>query len=37
MDVRVLKTAQIELDESFDYYEQQIEGLGYDFIMEFLQ
>ena len=36
MDVRFLTTAQIELDESFDFYEQQIEGLGYDFIMEVL-
>ena len=36
MNVRFLKTAQIELDESFDYYEEQIEGLGHDFIMEVL-
>jgi len=36
MDVRFLTTAQIELDESFDFYEEQIEGLGYDFIMEVL-
>ncbi len=36
MEVRFLKTAQIELDESFDYYEEQIHGLGHDFMMEFL-
>ena len=36
MEVRFLNAAQIELDEAFYYYEEQIEGLGHDFIKEVL-
>jgi len=36
MKIRFLEVAQIELDESFDYYEEQIEGLGHDFLKEIL-
>lgn len=34
MDIRFLKAAQIELDESFIFYEDQMTGLGYEFIDE---
>jgi len=34
MEYRFLKVAQIELDESFEYYEMQQEKLGYRFIYE---
>lgn len=36
MDIRFLQAAQYELDDSFDYYEQQSNGLGYDFLNEVL-
>ena len=36
MEVRFLKVAQTELDESYDYYEAQIEGLGHAFIAEII-
>jgi hypothetical protein len=34
MEIRFLKAAQLELDESFIYYEEQIAGLGFEFIHE---
>ena len=34
MNIRFLKTAQKELNDSFDWYENQLSGLGYDFLKE---
>ena len=34
MEIRLLKAAQLELDESFIYYEEQMEGLGFEFVSE---
>ena len=34
MNITLLKAAQIELDEGFDYYEEQSPGLGYAFVDE---
>ena len=34
MEIRLLKAAQLELDESFIYYEEQLEGLGHEFVSE---
>lgn len=36
MEIRLLNVAQKELDESFEFYEEQMEGLGYDFLAEIL-
>jgi hypothetical protein len=33
--IRILKPAQLELDEAFDFYESQNSGLGFDFVNEF--
>ena len=33
--ISILKSAQHELDEAFDFYEAQLFGLGYEFIDEF--
>jgi toxin ParE2 len=33
--IRLLKPAQLELDEAFDFYESQNPGLGFYFIEEF--
>jgi len=35
-EIRFLSVAQQEMDESFAYYEQQIMGLGHDFLAEIL-
>lgn len=34
MEIRFLKAAQLELDESFIYYEEQMAGLRFEFIHE---
>ncbi|MDR9418894.1 type II toxin-antitoxin system RelE/ParE family toxin [Gracilimonas sp.] len=36
MKLRLLKPAENEIDEAFEYYEEQLEGLGYKFIDEVL-
>lgn len=33
--IRILKPAQSELDEAFEYYETQLPNLGFEFIEEF--
>jgi len=33
--VRLLKPAHQELDDAFAYYQQQYDGLGYEFVDEF--
>ncbi len=35
MKVALLPLAQIELDEAFSWYEEQVIGLGYEFFNEF--
>ncbi|MEX0649202.1 MAG: type II toxin-antitoxin system RelE/ParE family toxin [Balneolaceae bacterium] len=32
MEIRLLKSAQTELDEAFQYYEKQVPGLGAEFL-----
>lgn len=36
LQLRILEPAQKEIDEAFEYYEKQVEGLGYQFIDEVL-
>jgi len=36
MVIRFLKVAKQEMDESYAYYEQQMAGLGHDFLAEIL-
>lgn len=36
MKVSLVKEAQFELDETIDYYNNQLNGLGQDFLNEFL-
>jgi len=36
MNVSLLKEAQFELDETIDFYNNQLKGLGDDFLNEFL-
>ena len=36
LKIRILKLAQQEIDASFEYYEQHMTGLGYDFLHEIL-
>ena len=37
MNVRFLETARMELDDSVDYYNRQLEGLGLEFLKEVLK
>ena len=37
MEIRLLKSAQTELDEGIDWYEEQLSGLGDEFLNEILQ
>lgn len=37
MQIRLLEIAQIELDESIDYYNSESEGLGDEFLVEVLR
>lgn len=34
MEIRLLDVAQQEMDESFEFYEEQMAGLGHDFLAE---
>ena len=34
MDIEFLKLAQLELDDAFGYYESELQGLGYKFLLE---
>ena len=36
MNIRLLEIAQIELDDSIEYYNSELDGLGYDFLSEVL-
>lgn len=36
MQIRLLEIAQIELDDSIEYYNSESEGLGYEFLVEAL-
>ncbi|MFP8490320.1 type II toxin-antitoxin system RelE/ParE family toxin [Gracilimonas sp. Q87] len=36
MEIRLLNVAQQEMDESFEFYEEQMAGLGHDFLAEIL-
>lgn len=36
MEIRLLNVAQQEMDESFEFYEEQMTGLGHDFLAEIL-
>jgi len=36
MEIRLLDVAQQEMDESFEFYEEQMAGLGHDFLTEIL-
>ena len=36
MEIRLLKTAQAELDDGIIYYEEQVSGLGIEFLDEIL-
>lgn len=36
MEIRLLKTAQYELDDGFIFYEDQVRGLGFEFLDEIL-
>ena len=35
-ELRILDVAQQEMDESFEFYEDQVTGLGHDFLTEIL-
>lgn len=37
MEIRLLKSAQTELDDGIDWYEEQLSGLGDEFLNEILQ
>lgn len=37
MKLRVLKPAQKEIDDAFDFYEEQVQGLGIEFIDDILK
>lgn len=37
MEIRLLKAAQGELDEGYIYFEEQVKGLGDEFLDEFLK
>lgn len=36
MQIRLLEIAQIELDDSIEYYNSELDGLGYEFLAEAL-
>ena len=36
MEIRLLNVAEQEMDESFEFYEEQMAGLGHDFLSEIL-
>lgn len=36
MEIQLLDAAQQEMDESFEFYEEQMAGLGHDFLTEIL-
>jgi hypothetical protein len=37
LEIRVLNPASEEIDEAFQYYEEDLEGIGYRFIIEVLE
>lgn len=37
MEIRLLKSAETELDDGIDWYEEQLSGLGDEFLNEILQ
>ena len=36
MEIQLLETAKLELDEAYEYYEDQLPGLGAEFLSEIL-
>ena len=36
MEIRLLKSAQAEMDDGITYYEEQVNGLGFEFLDEIL-